>query len=143
MLNSTTCLADDLNGAGVTTKQSHDGSAASKDASAEPRRAPRGRPRKALASDGGRSGKAKTSSGKPRKDDSLDKVLFIRCPTWLLDLIDAYVQKERSSHPGRGYTRSDAAREILYTHLHETVAARSPSQSTDPNSCLNPPTEKP
>ncbi len=55
------------------------------------------------------------SGGAPRKaPDGLSKVLYVRVPPDLLDALDAVVERERARHPGRGLSRADIARELLY-----------------------------
>ena len=57
----------------------------------------------------------KKGPGAPTKaPGGLPKVLFVRAQQDLLEALDRLVDEEREKHPGRGITRSDIARELLY-----------------------------
>lgn len=45
------------------------------------------------------------------------KAIAITVPESLLAAIDDVVALERAAHRGRGYSRADAARELLYAEL--------------------------
>lgn len=53
--------------------------------------------------------------GAPRKaPGGLTAVLFVRCGRDLPDALDALARRAREAHPGRGVSRADVARELLY-----------------------------
>ncbi len=50
----------------------------------------------------------------PKVAGGLSKVLYVRASDDLLDALDALVEKERESRPGRAISRADIARDLLY-----------------------------
>lgn len=50
----------------------------------------------------------------PKVAGGLPKVLYVRASDDLLDALDALVEKERESRPGRAVSRADIARDLLY-----------------------------
>ena len=53
--------------------------------------------------------------GAPTKaDGGMQKVLFIRAPHDLVEALDRMVEREKKARPGRGLSRSDLARDLLY-----------------------------
>ena len=66
----------------------------------------------------------KHRGGAPRKaPNGLSRVLYVRASEELLAALDAKVAQERDAHPGRGVSRADVARELLYRGLTEDTPA--------------------
>lgn len=61
--------------------------------------------------------------GAPRKSPAgLTEVLYIRATPDLIDALDLLAERERTASPGRGISRADVAREILYKAITTTTA---------------------
>lgn len=58
--------------------------------------------------------KAQKRGAPPKVAGGLSKVLYVRANDDLLDALDALVEKERESRPGRVISRADVARDLLY-----------------------------
>ena len=67
--------------------------------------------------------KIKRKVGAPRKaPGGLDKVLYVRATSDLLDRLDRIAEQERHAHPGRSVSRADIARELLHRATAERTA---------------------
>jgi hypothetical protein len=58
--------------------------------------------------------KSRKKGAPPKVAGGLSKVLYVRASGDLLDALDALVEKERETRPGRTISRADIARDLLY-----------------------------